>query len=135
MKRCMHTWETVFFFIGIAAVVLGTAIGAFMQCTGFKLTGHLQPCLLYLFFGIPCPGCGGTRAVEYLLLGRIWESIKAHPLVVYTVCAYLYFMAAYGVKTFYKKQIFYFYRMPLRKSLLAGACILLVVQWIWKLIL
>ncbi len=44
---------------------------------------HL-PCVLNAFFGIYCPGCGGTRAVEALLHGHILLSLWYHPLVLYT---------------------------------------------------
>jgi len=32
------------------------------------------PCLFYCATGIYCPGCGGTRAVKYLLKGEILKS-------------------------------------------------------------
>lgn len=41
------------------------------------------PCLFHLLTGYYCPGCGGTRAVRYLLQGEIWKSIQYHPLVAY----------------------------------------------------
>lgn len=41
------------------------------------------PCLFHLLTGYYCPGCGGTRAVRYLLHGEIWKSIQYHPLVPY----------------------------------------------------
>ena len=41
------------------------------------------PCLFHLLTGLYCPGCGGTRAVKYLLQGQILKSIQYHPLVVY----------------------------------------------------
>lgn len=43
------------------------------------------PCLFHLLTGYYCPGCGGTRAVKYLLQGQILRSIQYHPLVFYTV--------------------------------------------------
>lgn len=45
------------------------------------------PCLFHLLTGYYCPGCGGTRAVRYLLHGEIWKSIQYHPLVLYIVVA------------------------------------------------
>ncbi len=41
------------------------------------------PCLFHLLTGLYCPGCGGTRAVKYLLRGQILKSIQYHPLVCY----------------------------------------------------
>lgn len=38
-------------------------------------------CPIRLFTGLPCPGCGMTRAVYYLLIGNVNESINCHPLV------------------------------------------------------
>lgn len=43
------------------------------------------PCLFYHLTGFYCPGCGGTRAVRYLLQGRVIKSIQYHPLVFYMV--------------------------------------------------
>lgn len=41
------------------------------------------PCLFQLLTGLYCPGCGGTRAVKYLLQGQIVKSIQYHPVVCY----------------------------------------------------
>ncbi|MGN0159477.1 MAG: DUF2752 domain-containing protein [Brotaphodocola sp.] len=41
------------------------------------------PCLFHALTGLYCPGCGGTRAVKYLLQGQILTSIQYHPLVFY----------------------------------------------------
>ena len=43
------------------------------------------PCLFYCATGIYCPGCGGTRAVKYLLEGNLLKSLWYHPLVGYLV--------------------------------------------------
>ncbi|HQY63485.1 MAG TPA: DUF2752 domain-containing protein [Polyangiaceae bacterium] len=31
--------------------------------------------------GIPCPGCGMTRAVHLLFHGEVWAALRMHPLV------------------------------------------------------
>lgn len=41
------------------------------------------PCLFRRITGLYCPGCGGTRAVLYLLRGNIGRSLWYHPLVGY----------------------------------------------------
>lgn len=42
------------------------------------------PCLFHTMTGLYCPGCGGTRAVWYLLHGHFLLSLRFHPLVLYT---------------------------------------------------
>lgn len=41
------------------------------------------PCLFRCVTGLYCPGCGGTRALGYLLHGHIGKSLWYHPLVGY----------------------------------------------------
>lgn len=43
---------------------------------------HL-PCFFHLITGLYCPGCGGTRAIKFLLTGQIGKSFLYHPLVPY----------------------------------------------------
>lgn len=42
-------------------------------------------CQLREEVGLYCPGCGGTRAVLSLLQGKIIESIKYNPIIVYAI--------------------------------------------------
>ena len=41
------------------------------------------PCSLNSNYGLYCPGCGGTRAVDYLLHGQFILSTWYHPVVPY----------------------------------------------------
>ena len=43
------------------------------------LTGTL--CVFQAFFGIPCPGCGSTRAAVALLRRHFREAFALHPLI------------------------------------------------------
>ena len=51
------------------------------------------PCLLYDMMGLYCPGCGGTRAVYYLIEGNWLLSFKYHPVILYTV----FFVGSYVI--------------------------------------
>lgn len=44
-----------------------------------------MPCVFHWLTGLYCPGCGGTRALKYLLQGKILSSIQYHPLVFYVI--------------------------------------------------
>lgn len=133
MKKTM-TWETMFFHIGIIGAIAAAGAAAIVRLTPVKLAGWGIPCFLNTCFHIPCPGCGGTRAIEYLLQGRLWDSFLAHPLVIYTAACYLYFMVSYSIVTFVKKETFFIRRLPFGRGLLAGAGILVMAQWAGKLL-
>jgi len=42
-------------------------------------------CPFKMLTGIPCPGCGGTRALMALLHGHIWEAIMTNPFSVLVI--------------------------------------------------
>lgn len=50
------------------------------------------PCVFLSVLGIYCPGCGGTRAVEALIHGKLLLSVWYHPLVPYSVIIFVGFM-------------------------------------------
>lgn len=41
----------------------------------------MLPCLTKLFFGIPCPGCGGQRAVLFLIHGDFANAFFIYPAI------------------------------------------------------
>lgn len=49
---------------------------------GFFVATKAQsiPCFLREATGIPCPGCGGTRAFRALISGDLWEACHFNPL-------------------------------------------------------
>lgn len=71
----------------IAAIVALLAAGALLhpdgagERTALSLFGLPLPtvCWFRLTTGIPCPGCGLTRAVALLLHGRLLASLAMHP--------------------------------------------------------
>jgi hypothetical protein len=54
------------------------AIGAVSILLGFIIDRSI--CLFYNTTGVPCPGCGMTRAFLHLFEGHIKEAFHFHPL-------------------------------------------------------
>lgn len=73
------------------------------------------PCLFRLFTGIPCPGCGLTRAYKSFMRGDIKQAFYYHPL--FWTIPILIFMLYKNVKNRYYVYILaifliiYFYRL------------------------
>lgn len=55
---------------------------AFVLLVAFVASGVLPfDCPMQAGLGIPCPGCGMTRATHLLLHGEVWAALRMHPLV------------------------------------------------------
>ncbi len=82
MEKKRKTIEDQLFEIGL---VLLAAFGIGFLCYEAFLKEWIlnRPCLIFKLFGIYCPGCGGTRAVEALLHGHLLKALWFHPLVPY----------------------------------------------------
>ncbi|MCC6176859.1 MAG: DUF2752 domain-containing protein [Chloroflexi bacterium] len=53
-------------------------------------------CPFKVMTGLPCPGCGLTRSVVFLLHGDLTASLYFHPLGIVTVAAFLFLLVADG---------------------------------------
>lgn len=49
-------------------------------------------CYFRLFFGIPCPFCGITESIKLLLRGRVIQSFYMHPLLIFVIIEYIYYL-------------------------------------------
>jgi hypothetical protein len=60
-----------------------TGVGAIALWIRYpEIVGFGPFCPFHKITGIPCPGCGGTRATEALIYGRIWEAITINPVAI-----------------------------------------------------
>lgn len=57
-------------------------IKAFLPITifGVLIALDVPLCPTKNLFGLPCPGCGLTRATEAMLVGDLWQMVVYHPL-------------------------------------------------------
>ncbi len=62
-----------------------------------ELIRHGIPCAFHLLTGFYCPGCGGTRAVVYLLQGQIGRSFQYHPLIPYMAAVLVLEFGSWGL--------------------------------------
>lgn len=68
-----HRWRLAWLLTGLAGLF------AFVALRAWSPTG-LSSCLSYWLLGVPCPGCGMTRASALLARGEILASLRLHPL-------------------------------------------------------
>lgn len=82
-------WNMVLFSGLALAGICAIALAVFSHCTGFEISFSTTKCFFPVFLHLYCPGCGGTRAVRYLMNGQIVSSFLAHPIVLYLLALYL----------------------------------------------
>lgn len=91
-----------------------------------KLLKSPDFCFFKLIYGIPCPGCGSTRALYYLFKFNIKKALYYHPLILFIFPLLLLII-------FHKNKFF----ISLYKSTLFWFVILCIYigAWIIRLIL
>ena len=130
-KAGKYQVDDVFYLIGKAAFVPVMLFGFWFAWKGFTDYGELFECEIRRVSGLPCPGCGGTRAFYHFFRGEIAQSFRLNPIIIYGAAAYLHFMLMMfrrkriGRKTESKVWIQYY---------LYGAAAVLLLQWLIKII-
>ncbi len=85
--------------VGIWLPVLGIGVYMLGRFLPSVLTEMFRvPCIFHAVTGLYCPGCGGTRAVEMLFQGEVVLSFFYHPVVLYGVGIYLWFMISHTIE-------------------------------------
>ncbi len=80
--RLEPQWRLLCFFAAAVAMlpfVAGRLLVPAIWASGL-LRGPLSPCSLQALTGIPCPFCGGTRAVVLAAHGDWYKSLLLHPV-------------------------------------------------------
>lgn len=89
-------------------------------------------CMFWKFWGIYCPGCGGTRAVLALLRGDFLLSAWYHPMVMYAVLMYAWFMLSHTLEKLHVPLI---KGMKFEVWIMYGMLVVLVLNCILKNVL
>lgn len=89
-KRAKLSLERGLYITGLILLVCGIPL-LYLYMRGVE-EGSFPPCLFYQYFGVYCPGCGGSRAVKALFSGDIVTSLFYHPFVLYTAVVFGVFM-------------------------------------------
>jgi len=88
----MKQLDKIFYIMGLI-IIGGLICTSILQGTGLlRLTELGFPCSFKQVTGLPCPGCGGTRAVCFLAEGNLWQSFQNHPFVVYTGLGFILYI-------------------------------------------
>jgi len=78
-------------FLGLSAI-LALSVGLPLPGRDGRIAHLPTVCPFYALTGLPCPGCGLTRAFVCLGHGQVLPSLHWHPLgiVLYTLCVALW---------------------------------------------
>lgn len=81
-------------------------------------------CVFQRFFGIPCPGCGMTRALLAVLRLDLKAAFFYHPMFWSIPILYLYFLSDNGI---FKRKFW-------NRAVLWGICAGFLINWLLKLL-
>lgn len=124
--------DEVFYQVGKMVWLPFCAVGIWFSHSGYERYGEWMACFIRKICGLPCPGCGGTRAFYYLFQGNLLKSFQLNPTVIYGVMAYLHFMALY----FYRSHISGTIREKEIQitTYMYAAIVVLLAQWAVKMV-
>ncbi len=99
-----------------------------------RLWGEVWRCPFKALTGLPCPGCGGLRALELLTRGEVFQALWTNPLsvlvmVFFAVSAvWLALDIVRGGRTWLD-----FWGRPWTKTATACAIAVLLLNWGWNI--
>lgn len=105
IQPASNTIENTFYITGWCLLSIAVIYYLFCSVTHFQLSKYTVPCLMHTITGLYCPGCGGTRAVSFLLHGDFLLSFLYHPLVPYAAVLCGWFMISQTIERLSRHQI------------------------------
>ena len=89
--------DKIAYISGLIILIIGITGIYFIISWDIDLNEYIQPCMLNQLTGLYCPGCGGTRALKYLLGGRILKSLYYNPIVVYVFFPWIWLLITQSI--------------------------------------
>jgi len=129
-EKKIRTVEDILFIIGHALVPTVWIIWSLLL--KYENTGHWG-CWFNQITGLYCLSCGGTRAFGALLKGKLIQSVRYNPVVLYVFVCYVWFMASWYIQKLSKNRILC--GMKFRVIYVYLGLVILIVQCIVKNIL
>jgi hypothetical protein len=114
------------------SVFISLGLAAQLSAGLFRLPG--MPCPFLNTLGLPCPGCGGTRAAAALLRGNLAESAAMHLYAPVFLCAAVLFLLAAFLPTRLRDWFLNLVESTERKTGLTNLLlIILLLYWLARL--
>lgn len=101
-------WERTPRWVAPVAVLgcLGAAMGTVLLIDPARSAPDAAPtCVMKLFTGLACPGCGGTRAVWYLMHGDLAAASRHHLVFVFAVPFLVYLFVAWSAQHMFGRRL------------------------------
>jgi len=89
------------------------------------------PCPFYGVLGIPCLGCGATRALRALAAGRLRESLAWHPAVAFFAAEAAVFMISQTIGRISRGKV---RMLSFNDAYIYALLAVILLQWIVKLL-
>lgn len=105
-RFCKNDLETNIYWISVILIVpiilcyvMDYIVASF---TGIKVT---RECNMIRLLGIPCPGCGGTRALISLFKGDIMKALYYNAFAVFSFVGYAVFFVSQSIRMLTKGKV------------------------------
>lgn len=130
-----YTVDDILFLLGWLLFLPMAALVTFYNIGWIHPTKWLPPCLFRFVTGLPCPGCGGTRAFTAVLRGDLIHAFFYHPVVPFCYLLYVVFMVTQTLERILRRTTnLRFHGLSFRLEYVYVAVLLILVQWIIKII-
>lgn len=130
-----YTVDDILFILGWLLFLPLATLVIFYNLGWIRPTEWLPPCLFRFVTGLPCPGCGGTRAFAAILRGDLIHAFFYHPVVPFCYILYVIFMVTQTLERILRRTVnLRFHGLSFRLEYVYVAVLLILVQWIIKII-